>query len=247
MSDRVLSCIVDPTDLSGSVDSITISGPSIRFLIDNARMMLASWSCEANCFANNPQPDLQEGLGELNIKSESLRYVVCATSDLLADASMNVEAWILDKVSRGMRATINAAILLGDGAGKPLICGRRNSICAFAGDCPRPLFVAGPAYAPVRDTSPVAAWVLVSDESANFCFASNNVECRRSSVVWSSRNDDTGNRFLIRRIAHKYSFPNAGLSPRCHADRVRKLEKNLSHRLAQGRDDVNRPLLSGFL
>jgi HK97 family phage major capsid protein len=129
MSDRVLSCIVDPTDLSGSVDSITISGPSIRFLIDNARMMLASWSCEANCFANNPQPDLQEGLGELNIKSESLRYVVCATSDLLADASMNVEAWILDKVSRGMRATINAAILLGDGAGKPLICGRGNSIC----------------------------------------------------------------------------------------------------------------------
>jgi hypothetical protein len=23
-------------------------------------MMPASWSCEANCFANNPQPDLQE-------------------------------------------------------------------------------------------------------------------------------------------------------------------------------------------
>jgi HK97 family phage major capsid protein len=44
-----------------------------------------------------------------------LRFVVCATSDLLVDASFNVETWLLDKVSRGFRATIIAAILLGDG------------------------------------------------------------------------------------------------------------------------------------
>jgi len=61
MSTRVLSCLVDPTDLSGLMDSITISSPSIRFMIDNARMFLAAWACESSCFANNPQPDLQEG------------------------------------------------------------------------------------------------------------------------------------------------------------------------------------------
>jgi HK97 family phage major capsid protein len=120
MSNRVLSCLVDPTDLSGLVDSITISSPAVRFVVDNARMELANWACESSCFHNQPQPDLQEGLGELTIKPESLRYVVCATADLLADASFPVETWIIDKVSRGMRAAINASILLGDGIGKPL-------------------------------------------------------------------------------------------------------------------------------
>lgn len=104
----------------GLVDSITISGPSIRFLIDNANMVAANWSCESSCFHNNPQPDLNEGLGTLEIKPESLRFVVCATSDLLVDASFNVETWLLDKVSRGFRATIIAASLQGDGVGSSL-------------------------------------------------------------------------------------------------------------------------------
>lgn len=33
MSNRVLSCIVDPTDISGLFDVVTISAPSIRFLL----------------------------------------------------------------------------------------------------------------------------------------------------------------------------------------------------------------------
>jgi HK97 family phage major capsid protein len=120
MSTRVLSCLVDPTDLSGLMDSITISSLSIRFMIGNARMMSAAWSCESNCFANNPSPDLQEGLGEMDLKPESLRFVVCVTRQLLENASINIEDWILRKVSEGMRATINAAVLLGDGIGKPM-------------------------------------------------------------------------------------------------------------------------------
>lgn len=90
--------------------------------------MLASWACESGCFANNPSPDLQEGLGEMDLKPETLRYVVCATSDLLADASFDVESWIMRRVSEGFRATINAAILLGDG------------VCSFADNvqCRRP-------------------------------------------------------------------------------------------------------------
>jgi hypothetical protein len=70
------------------------------FLIDNARMTDAGYACDAACFANN-QPDLQEGLDELEIKAEVIRYVVCATSDLLQDAAFDVEAWLFDKVSRG--------------------------------------------------------------------------------------------------------------------------------------------------
>jgi hypothetical protein len=67
MSNQVLRCIVDPTDLSGLVNQVTISAGSIKFLIDNARMGLGAWACEASCFANNPTPDLQAGLGEMEI------------------------------------------------------------------------------------------------------------------------------------------------------------------------------------
>jgi HK97 family phage major capsid protein len=87
-------------------------------LIDNARMALGGRACEANCFANNPQSDLSEGLGTLEIRPETVRFVVCATSDLLEDASFDVEAWLYRKISQGMRATINAAVLLGEG--KPM-------------------------------------------------------------------------------------------------------------------------------
>jgi hypothetical protein len=34
-------------------------------------MIDAAWACEASCFANNPQDDLKEGLGELEIKAEN--------------------------------------------------------------------------------------------------------------------------------------------------------------------------------
>jgi hypothetical protein len=61
--------------------------------------------CEASCFANNPMPDLTEGLGTLEITPKSLRYPVCPTSDLLAGASFNVEQRLLNKVARVFRAT----------------------------------------------------------------------------------------------------------------------------------------------
>jgi HK97 family phage major capsid protein len=48
MSNQVLSCLVDPSDLSGLVNQVTISAGSIKFLIDNARMGLGAWAC-AKC------------------------------------------------------------------------------------------------------------------------------------------------------------------------------------------------------
>jgi len=83
-------------------------------------MGLGAWACEASCFANNPMPDLAEGLGQLEIKPETIRMVVCATRDLIEDASMNVENWVMRKISDGMGATINNAIVVGDGVGKPM-------------------------------------------------------------------------------------------------------------------------------
>ncbi len=83
-------------------------------------MEIAAWTCETSCFANNPQPDLQAGLGEMEIPAESIRYVACAGKDLLEDAAFSIENWLLGKASRGFRNAISDAILLGDGLGKPL-------------------------------------------------------------------------------------------------------------------------------
>jgi HK97 family phage major capsid protein len=99
-------------------------------------MALAAWSCESNCFANNPNPDLTEGLGELDIKAETVRMVVCATAELLEDASFDVEAWLFRKISEGLRATINAAVLLGDGIGKPRGLLHQNSGIPICGVSP---------------------------------------------------------------------------------------------------------------
>lgn len=109
--------MVDPTDITELANNVQTSSGSIKFPID---MLDAGWACDASCFANNPQSDLQEGLGELEIKVEPIRYVARATSNLLQDASFNVEQWLFDKVSRGFRNTINNAVILGDGIGKPL-------------------------------------------------------------------------------------------------------------------------------
>lgn len=44
--------LIDPDDVSGLVDNQTISEPSLKFFIDNARMGDAAWACDSSCFAN---------------------------------------------------------------------------------------------------------------------------------------------------------------------------------------------------
>jgi hypothetical protein len=48
---QALSCLVDETDISSQTNVVNISSPSIRFLIDNVRLTIASWACESSCFA----------------------------------------------------------------------------------------------------------------------------------------------------------------------------------------------------
>jgi HK97 family phage major capsid protein len=120
MSNEILSCLVDITDVTGMVRNVAISGPSIKFMTDNIRLDTAAWACESTCFANNPTADFTNGLGEVEYKPEPLRYILCATRDLLEDASFNVEQWAFGKVADAFRRTISQAIMTGDGVGKPL-------------------------------------------------------------------------------------------------------------------------------
>jgi HK97 family phage major capsid protein len=120
LSDRILSCLTDVTDLSGLVGQITISSGSIKFMVDDVRLMRAAWACETSCAANNPPGQLTEGLGEVEIKAETLRYLVCASRDILEDAAVNVETWMMQKVQWAFRNTVSDAILAGTGVGMPL-------------------------------------------------------------------------------------------------------------------------------
>jgi HK97 family phage major capsid protein len=95
----------------------TISGPSLVFPLDNAEME-AGWACEADCSVNQPGAQLQN-VGQIEIKPEPLRAVVCATSSLLADSSFDIAGWVQRKAARAFRGKIAAAVLAGDGNGKP--------------------------------------------------------------------------------------------------------------------------------
>jgi len=112
ISSQILSCLESVTDIAALMQNINISGASIKFLTDNETWDVAAWACEASCFANNPTQQLGSGLGELEIKPESLRYIVCATRDLLEDSSVAIEPWLLSKASRAFGLQISNAVLV---------------------------------------------------------------------------------------------------------------------------------------
>ncbi|MBV9531681.1 MAG: phage major capsid protein, partial [Bradyrhizobium sp.] len=121
MSDQVLSCMTDSSELAALMGNVTVAGDSVKFLVDKANLDTAAWGCETSCFANSPSShDLRSLLGELEIKLQALRYVVCASSDVVEDASIDLEPWILGKATGAFRAAISNAIVAGDGVGKPL-------------------------------------------------------------------------------------------------------------------------------
>jgi len=105
---RVVSCIHDPTDVAGLMGNMTISGPSVRFLIvrawrtrhGRARPRASQMTRFLIC---------RKGLGELEIKPETLRFLVCTTRDFVADSSINVENWVITKASEGFRRTTSNA------------------------------------------------------------------------------------------------------------------------------------------
>jgi HK97 family phage major capsid protein len=72
MGSEILSCLVSPTDVAGLTNSIQISGPSIRYLVDNVQFG-AAWVCEVDCWNAARVADLTSGLSEIEVKAEELR------------------------------------------------------------------------------------------------------------------------------------------------------------------------------
>jgi HK97 family phage major capsid protein len=117
-SNRVMSCLEDQTDFLSLLPIETISGSSITFPFDNSELTTDSvgWACESACegpVGSLPPP------GQIEIKPETLRCQVCATSDILEDAAFSVEMWLSRKVERAFRQKLSDAFVNGDGIGRP--------------------------------------------------------------------------------------------------------------------------------
>jgi HK97 family phage major capsid protein len=116
---QILSCLENKTDLTGWVNNIPISGPSLKMFMDNTEFDQAEWACSSDCFSGTRIQKIVEGLGEIELKPEELRYIVCCTKDVIEDASVDIEKWLFSKVSRAVNHTVSSAIISGDGIGKP--------------------------------------------------------------------------------------------------------------------------------
>jgi HK97 family phage major capsid protein len=63
---------------------------------------------------------LRRTLSEIEIKAEEIRLLICCSRDLLEDASVNIETWLIQKAQKAFSAAISNAIMVGDGIGKPM-------------------------------------------------------------------------------------------------------------------------------
>jgi HK97 family phage major capsid protein len=63
--------------------------------------------------------DITEGLSEVEIKPEPLRYIICSSRDVIDDASVDLSQWLFNKVSKAVTNTVSTAMISGSGVGKP--------------------------------------------------------------------------------------------------------------------------------
>jgi len=117
VSAQILSCLTEPADFLSVFGQEQISSGSIQVPLDSSELEGAAWGCETDCMG--PTATINAP-GMIEIKPESLRSRVCSTSDLVQDASFNIEQWIMRKAERAMRLKIAAAVIFGDGIGRPL-------------------------------------------------------------------------------------------------------------------------------
>lgn len=121
ISDRILSRLTNPGDLTGTVDNLTISSGAVQFLVDDVDGEgLFGWACEADCAANGNAADFTKGLGQLELRPEELRGLICASRSFLEDAAINIESWLVTKGQQGVRRIASRAIAVGTGVGMPI-------------------------------------------------------------------------------------------------------------------------------
>lgn len=119
LANEIINCEDDKQDISSFFSQVDIAKRSIKYPVNNKLDFRAAWECEGECWANNPKTDMSDGWGSLEFKPEKLRYAICADSDFLDDAELDMVAWLRGLVGTAFSETECDAWISGDGNGKP--------------------------------------------------------------------------------------------------------------------------------
>lgn len=113
-SGRIVQRVFDTSPMRAYASVQVISTDALEGLFDLDEAA-ASWVAETAARPETATPKL----GQWRIPVHELSAFPFATQKLLDDASINMEAWLADKVADKFARSESAAFVTGDGAGKP--------------------------------------------------------------------------------------------------------------------------------
>lgn len=114
ISERIVSRQFDTTPMRQISTVMSISSDAVEMLRDTNEPT-ASWISEIGV----PSDTADGGIGRIRIPVHELYAQPKATQKLLDDAFINVEEWLINKVSAKFARAENTAFVSGDGVGQP--------------------------------------------------------------------------------------------------------------------------------
>ncbi len=114
LSDRIVTRQFDTTPMRQVSTVMSISTEAVEMLRDTADPV-AQWISELGV----PQNTADNGMGRIRIPVHELYAQPQATQKLLDDAFINVEEWLIAKISAKFSRAENNAFVVGDGIGMP--------------------------------------------------------------------------------------------------------------------------------
>lgn len=112
--DFIVSRMFETSPIRQIANIETIGGKSLTLLIDDDEAA-AGWIGEGGTVSDTDEPDV----GELEIVAHKLYAQPRATTEMLEDAYLDVEAWLLRKVAEKFSRLENTAFVTGNGVKRP--------------------------------------------------------------------------------------------------------------------------------
>jgi HK97 family phage major capsid protein len=113
-SGRIVQKVFETSPMRSFASVQTIGTDSLEGLLDNDELM-SGWVNETETREETDTPQL----GKWSIPVHELYAQPAATQKMLDDSSINIEAWLSNKVADSFSRKENAAFVNGDGSGKP--------------------------------------------------------------------------------------------------------------------------------
>ncbi len=114
MSERIIQTVKETSPMRKLAKVETISTDSLELIEDTADFA-AGWTTETGTVSVTDTPQL----GKKTITTHELYAQPSATTKLIDDASIDIEAWLAEKLADIFSRKENTAFISGDGSGKP--------------------------------------------------------------------------------------------------------------------------------